>query len=239
MLGIGGGTVVGPILVLAGMPLRRATGTALAMIAPVSTVGVLTEGFVRFEHLDAGLAAILAFGGILGIVFARKAARTLPELLLRRLFALLLLATALRQFGLWGVHAEVYAGWFGVDSVARLLLALALGFVAGCSAILFGVGGGIVMVPGMVYAVGGLGIHEASAISLLAMVPTAAYGGYAAWRDGRVDVALLKPLMGAAMAGAAGGVLVRNFLLAPAVLSAAFGAFLLFVVYNLMRKPVR
>lgn len=238
MLGIGGGTVVGPILVLAGLPLRRASGTALAMIAPVSMVGVLTEGFVRFEHLDPGLAAILGFGGILGVMLARQAAMRLPELLLRRLFALLLFATALRQFGLFGVHAEVYEGWFGVESMAWLLLALGLGVFAGCSAILFGVGGGIVMVPGMVYAVGGLGIHEATAVSLLAMVPTAAYGGFAAWRDGRVDTTILKPLMGSAMVGVATGVLVRNFLLASAVLSIAFGCFLLFVTYSLLRKPV-
>lgn len=237
MLGIGGGTVVGPILVLAGLPLRRASGTALAMIAPVAMVGVLAEGFVRFEHLDPGLASILGIGGILGVILARKAAMALPELILRRLFALLLLATALRQFGLWGVHAEVYAGWFGEESMARLLLALGLGIFAGSSAILFGVGGGIVMVPGMVYAVGGIGIHEATAVSLLAMVPTAAYGGFAAWRDGRVDTSLLKRLTGAALVGVASGVMVRNYLLAPAVLSIAFGGFLLFVVTSLLRKP--
>lgn len=238
MLGIGGGTVVGPVLVLAGLPLLRASGTALAMIAPVSLAGVATEGFVSFEHLDPGLAAVLGFGGVLGVVLARKAALHLPELLLRRLFALLLFATALRQFGVFGVAAIEHVGWFGDNGTMRLILAIGLGLFAGCSAILFGVGGGIVMVPGMVFAVGGLSIHEATAVSLLAMVPTAAYGGYAAWRDGRVDTSILKPLMGSAMVGVAAGVLVRNFLLAPPVLSIAFGCFLLFVTASLLRRPV-
>lgn len=238
MLGIGGGTVVGPILVLLGLPLLRASGTALAMIAPVSLVGVATEGFGGFGHLDPGLAAILGVGGVIGVILARKAALNLPELILRRLFALLLLMTALRQFGFFGVAAVEHPGWFGQDTVGQLLLAGGLGVFAGCSAILFGVGGGIVMVPGMVFAVGGLGIHEATAVSLLAMVPTAAYGGYAAWRDGRVETALLKPLMASAMIGVAIGVLVRNYLLAPKILSVAFGCFLLFVTYSLLRKPV-
>lgn len=237
MLGIGGGTVVGPILVLAGLPLLRASGTALAMIAPVSLAGVATEGFMRFKHLDPGLAAVLGIGGVLGVMLARKAALHLPELTLRRLFALLLFVTALRQFGVFGLAAVEHPGWFGAESVARLLLALGLGVFAGCSAILFGVGGGIVMVPGMVFAVGGLSIHEATAVSLLAMVPTAAYGGFVAWRDGRVDTALLMPLMVAAMGGAVAGVLVRNFLMAPLALSIAFGCFLLYVTSSLLRKP--
>ncbi len=57
-------------------------------------------------------------------------------------------------------------------SATTITLALALGFSAGILAGLFGVGGGILFVPTLVGL--GLGQVEASATSLLAIVPTAA-----------------------------------------------------------------
>jgi uncharacterized membrane protein YfcA len=59
-------------------------------------------------------------------------------------------------------------------SVDTVLLALALGFLAGVLAGTFGVGGGILFVPTLVAL--GLGQVEAGATSLLAIVPTAAVG---------------------------------------------------------------
>ncbi len=240
LLGIGGGTVIGPVLALSGLPIRRASGTALALVAPVALAGVVAEGFIRIENLDLGLAALLAAGGIFGVVLARSAANRLPELMLRRLFALLLVATALRQFGVFGAlpHAAL-PGWFAGRDELRFAAILLLGAFAGACAILFGVGGGIVMVPGLVFVVGGLSMRQASAISLAAMIPVASYGAYAAWRDGRVDGSQLRPLLSAALPAAAAGVWLRNAVIAPGVLAVAFGVFLLLVTGNLLRRPVR
>ena len=57
-------------------------------------------------------------------------------------------------------------------SASTIALALTLGFAAGVLAGIFGVGGGILFVPTLVAL--GLGQVEASATSLLAIVPTAA-----------------------------------------------------------------
>ena len=59
-----------------------------------------------------------------------------------------------------------------------LVAAIALGLGAGVLSGMFGVGGGILFVPTLVLL--GLGQLEASATSLLAIVPTAAVG---AWRQ--------------------------------------------------------
>ena len=61
-------------------------------------------------------------------------------------------------------------------------LAILLGVAAGVLSGIFGVGGGILFVPTLVAL--GLGQVEATATSLLAIVPTAAVGACASTRTG-------------------------------------------------------
>ena len=65
-------------------------------------------------------------------------------------------------------------------SATTVALALLLGLLAGVLSGLFGVGGGILFVPMLVAL--GLGQVEASATSLLAIIPTAGVG---VWRQAR------------------------------------------------------
>jgi uncharacterized membrane protein YfcA len=71
-------------------------------------------------------------------------------------------------------------------TTTTILLALVLGATAGVLAGLFGVGGGILFVPTLVWL--GLGQVEAAATSLLAIVPTAAVGIWRQSRYGNVDL---------------------------------------------------
>ena len=73
-----------------------------------------------------------------------------------------------------------------------VLLAVVLGFAAGILSGLFGVGGGILFVPTLAFALGLTQIH-AEATSLLAILPTVAVGawrqhgyGNVHWRDSAV-----------------------------------------------------
>ena len=65
-----------------------------------------------------------------------------------------------------------------------LVLAVVLGLAAGVLAGLFGVGGGILFVPTLVAL--GLGQHEATGTSLLAILPTAVAGTWTQSRFGNV-----------------------------------------------------
>jgi uncharacterized protein len=120
-----------------------------------------------------------------------------------------------------------------------LLLAGALGLVAGVLAGLFGVGGGILFVPTLTLVLGLTQIH-AEASSLLAILPTAAAG---AWRQRRYGNVRWRPALVvglAAIAGVEAGVQIAEALPEHA-LRRLFGVLVLCVAAQLawrtLRKP--
>ena len=84
--------------------------------------------------------------------------------------------------------------------MSALLLAGAIGLVAGVLAGLFGVGGGILFVPTLTLVLGLTQIH-AEASSLLAILPTAAAG---AWRQRRYGNVRWRPALVLGLAAVAG-----------------------------------
>jgi uncharacterized membrane protein YfcA len=120
-----------------------------------------------------------------------------------------------------------------------LLLAGAIGLVAGVLAGLFGVGGGILFVPTLTLVLGLTQIH-AEASSLLAILPTAAAG---AWRQRRYGNVRWRPalILGlAAIIGVEAGVQIAETLPEHA-LRRLFGVLMLAVAAQLawrtLRKP--
>ena len=93
-LGVGGGFLIVPALVLAaGLDTKMASGTSLAIIALNSVTGLL--GQLRYVRVDwslfAGFLLFACIGMVAGLAFARRA----PDKLLRRLFALALIVLAI------------------------------------------------------------------------------------------------------------------------------------------------
>lgn len=234
LLGVGGGLVVSPMLLLAGLPLRRATGTALAVIPAVALMAVVADLLTLPGNLRPGLALAVACGGPLGIYLGRAIDRRLPVAVLKRLFQILLVITACRALGILGeLPQEPLPGLAADAPLLGLGLAVALGTAGGICAILFGVGGGIVVVPGLLFLVGGVDFRAATAASLLAMVPTTLLSLRVALRDARVESLYLKPLLLGAVPAAALAVTLRNLWLQPRFLSILFGSFLLFTVMKM------
>ena len=121
-------------------------------------------------------------------------------------------------------------------STTTIALALCLGLAAGVLSGLFGVGGGILFVPALVAL--GLGQVEASATSLLAVVPTAAVG---TWRQARYGNLRVKPALVIGVASIAGveiGVQVATSL-PEDVLRRLFGVLLLAVAAQLAWRARR
>jgi uncharacterized membrane protein YfcA len=117
-----------------------------------------------------------------------------------------------------------------------IVAALALGLGAGVLSGVFGVGGGILFVPTLVLL--GLGQVEASATSLLAIVPTAAVG---AWRQRtygnlRARAALTVGLV--SVAGAELGVQIATRI-DESLLRRLFGVLLLGVAAQLVIRTMR
>src|SRR5437667_4055658 len=83
----------------------------------------------------------------------------------------------------------------------RTALAITIGFVAGTASGLVGVGGGVVMVPGLVIGLAA-SQYQAHATSLAAIVPIGAVGAIVFAAHGRVDYALAGFLAIGSAAGA-------------------------------------
>ena len=94
--GIGGGVVVVPALVfLLGLSQLQATATSLAaLLLPVGILGVLN--YYRVGAVNLPVASLLALGLLVGTYFGSRVALTLPEAVLRRGFAMLLILIALQ-----------------------------------------------------------------------------------------------------------------------------------------------
>jgi uncharacterized protein len=125
-------------------------------------------------------------------------------------------------------------------SGTTILLAVLLGLTAGVMSGLFGVGGGILFVPTLLLL--GLGQVEATATSLLAIVPTAAVG---IWRQARFGNLRVRPALVigvASLVGVEAGVRIATSL-SEHLLRRLFGVLLLAVaaqiVWRALRPPPR
>jgi uncharacterized protein len=96
MFGIGGGIIIVPALMLvAGMPVIKATGTSLvALLLPVGALGAWE--YYRNGNLDVRAALLLAAGLFVGAWFGARLAHSVSPFFLKRGFAVLLVFVAAR-----------------------------------------------------------------------------------------------------------------------------------------------
>jgi len=96
--GIGGGVVVVPALVLLmGYGQKTATGTSLlALLLPVGALALTS--YARAGHVNVRTGLLVAAGIFVGALAGAELALGRSEATLRRLFALLLVALAVRLF---------------------------------------------------------------------------------------------------------------------------------------------
>jgi len=98
IVGIGGGILFVPALIwLLGMDQHKAQGTSLgALLAPVGIFAFME--YYRKGNADVRVAALLAAGFLVGGYFGAVGAQHIPEVWLRRIFALTLLAVGGRMW---------------------------------------------------------------------------------------------------------------------------------------------
>jgi uncharacterized protein len=98
MVGIGGGIVIVPTLVMGfGLSQHTAQGTTLAMLSlPVALIGAINyykQGAVNWQF-----ALIICIGFVVGSYFGSKIALEISEKLVKRFFAILLVLVAIKMF---------------------------------------------------------------------------------------------------------------------------------------------
>lgn len=93
LFGVGGGTVIVPLLVLwLGYGEREATGTSLAAIVVMALAGVTLHGAYGNVHVDE--AALIGLPAVAGVVAGTALQQRVPQRTVSLLFAVLLAASA-------------------------------------------------------------------------------------------------------------------------------------------------
>ena len=226
LFGVGGGILIVPGLVLwARMEQRRAHGTSLAAIVPIATGGVI--GYAVEGSVDWPAAGLLAAGSAAGAVAGTHWLNVVSERALRRGFAAFLVLGAIGL--LLHVSAQVDRAPLSIVLAGALV---AVGIISGVLAGLLGVGGGIVMVPAMVFL---LSVPDAVAkgTSLVVIIPTAVVGTIRNARAGNADLRLAA-ITGAAGVAAAFAASLLAVRLDPGVSAALFAALLAIVAARMV-----
>jgi uncharacterized protein len=228
-MGVGGGVLLVPAMVLLlGFDQHKAHGTSLAVIIPI--VACAAVSYCLSGNVFRGVAGGLAVGGVVGAMIGARLAAALPSKKLRVLFGLFILATSLKM--LWDAGHAVSA----VHATGPFPMALVIptGIAAGVLSGLMGVGGGIIMIPMMIYL---LHIDQkvAQGISLLVIIPVSISGALIHMRKGNVDLRYGKWLaLGGVMGSALGGSLAQ--LCRDSTLRLIFGLFLMAMAGLTLRK---
>ncbi|HEY1066781.1 MAG TPA: sulfite exporter TauE/SafE family protein [Pirellulales bacterium] len=94
LFGVGGGFVIVPALVLfSSMPIHRAVGTSLMVIALVSASGLAAQS-LGGQAISWPLTALFVVGGVLGLFAGQQLGRRLSGPLLQRVFAVAIVGVA-------------------------------------------------------------------------------------------------------------------------------------------------
>ena len=231
LIALGGGVLITPLLVVAGVNPQIAVGTSLAAVTMLSCIG-FTAHFL-LGGISLGLVPIVAavVGGAAGTVLGSNIlARLAPHWMLI-LFAIIQILVAIRLIdqglGL-ALLGEVIPGG------APLWAYVALGLFAGTLSGIFGVGGGALVLLGLA-AFYGVPIVEGLAIALALNVTNALAGVVHHARQGRVLWQELKILMPTAVIGIGAGAALAHELPADAM-RVVFGGFFMFMGIMLAQK---
>src|SRR5436309_5679544 len=179
-LGLGGGAIIVPLLMLAvGLPFKEAVGTSLAAVLVISTVGVISTLAVDASNVAWMVAAVLTAGTLTGsLIGGRVLAR--GDRPLRLGFAALLVLTG------WRLVATPAAGASGALTLGLTptpihAVVFVIGVAAGVTSVLFGLGGGVVIVPALLMAFPEAPFRMVAATSLLTVIPTSVLSIVPAW----------------------------------------------------------
>jgi uncharacterized membrane protein YfcA len=227
--GVGGGILLVPFLVLARkVPQKQAQATSLVLVGMAAAAGAVryaVNGDVAWLP-----ALVILLGGLAGAWLGAHIVQRSPNAVLQVAFGLVLMVAGVRM--LWPSPDAVDSSAF----LPEMSPALAAGYAAsglgmGLLSALFGIGGGILLVPILVTAFG-YSQHLASGTSLAVMVPIALLGairltrpGYTQWGEGaRLGAgAMVGAVLGASVALAISG----------SVLQIAFGVMMLAVAVQM------
>ncbi len=180
--GVGGGIILVPILVLLlHMQQKRAQATSLVMVVFAAAAGFVTyalAGFVAWVP-----AAFILAGGLIGSLLGSSVVRRTSDIRLQVGFGTLLLVVAARL--LWPTDSLTSTELPTITALIALAYVVS-GIAMGVLSALFGIGGGIILIP-IVVTLFGFSQQLAAGTSLAVMAPIALLGAWRQSRSGATD----------------------------------------------------
>lgn len=231
MFGVGGGIIMVPLLILAaGLDERRAATTSLAAITLTSIAG--GTSYVVAGNVDLLIAVFVAAGGVSGAYLGSWLLPRLPLPWLRWGFIALLVVTAIRMF-LETPTSDAQVELSAATAVGLVVTGVFMGVCAG----LFGIGGGVILVP-ILISLFGAGDLVAKGTSLVVMLPTALMGTWQNARRRMVSLRYAAVVGSAAVIASFAGVAVA-FRLSPGLSTTLFALLVVVSVAQLAVRAVR
>jgi len=226
LLGIGGGLVISPLLLLFGI-LRPAqvAGTTLAVVLVTSTVG--SGAYASLGYLNLGIAWPIAVGSAVGCVLGALVSKHLSTRMMTILFLIIL-----PYFALKDLFPSLAGPVFLTDFVPLAILGVSTGLLSG----LLGIGGASLVVPSLV-GFFLLDHHAAQGIAMGVALADSLAGVFAHARQGNIHYRVLLHLAVPGCAAALGGALLSHSLSSP-VLATLFGVLLLTVWLGMVVRLV-
>jgi len=231
VFGVGGGLLMVPLLMWwVKISQRRAHATSLLAITPAAIVGAVAYGVGGIFAWEIALP--VAVGSVVGAQIGAWLLRRISIDFLRWAFVAFIIASAIGLFlqaPQRGTTLEIDV-WVG----AGLFL---LGFAMGASAGLFGIGGGVVVIPVLILGFGQSDL-VAKGVSLLAMAPGSISGSIAHVRHQSARIRDgLWVAVGAVLTTPIGALIA--FALDPAAAGVLFAALLVAVAAQLTIRAIR
>ena len=212
MVGLGGGFVMLPVLRLFyGLSPALAAGTSLALVIANSASG--SASYLLQKRVELRTSWLVAAAGIPGGILGAISVKHTSPRAFDWLFALFLFAVAAdiifrqrrRSDNLEGARAT------------KPLVTLAMGFFVGYVSSLFGVGGGVILIPSLLYFTT-LPVHVVGATSQFAILLTAPVGFVAHVLQRDVDWNYALPLAAGGLLGGPIGARLSARVRSPALL---------------------
>jgi len=203
LIGMGGGFILIPLLLLARVPMEAAISTSLVFVLFSATSGALRHGFQgtvdrRLAGSVAPVSVLTTFAGALLTV--RFPASVLQSLLgvcvlaglylLNRKAPLQVVLTATDLPGRWTYDRTAEWGEESIHYRLDLKKAVGVGGVVGFLAGLLGVGGGFLMIPTFVGLMN-IPLRVAIGTSLLTILASAFVGAVMHWGQGSMDLTVV------------------------------------------------
>lgn len=231
LFGIGGGTIIVPALAIwLGMSQRLAAGTSVTAILPTAVVGSIS--YAAQGNVDWVAALCLAIGIVAGAQLGTYLLARLPVSAIQWAFMVFLVVIIV---SLWLVVPQ-REDQIGLTVISACLLVLT-GFVTGVLSGVLGVGGGVIVVPVLMFFFGANDL-VAKGSSLVMMIPGSISGTLGNWRRKNVD------MRAALIVGLTASLCVpfSSFLatlLDPFVANVLFSLYLTFIAVQMLVRKLR